>query len=72
MNEVEKFVLQKNDINERGFHIKYINKRNGFIQDICHLNEPESELEGLMYILNQKLQNNVNNVNNINNIINNY
>ena len=64
LDEVEKFVIQKNDINERGFHIKSINKVNGLIQDICHLYEPESEFEGILYILNQRIQNNVNNINN--------
>ena len=66
LDEVEKFVLQKNDINEQGFHLKSINKGNGLIQDICHLYEPEAELEGLLYLLNQKLQNDINNINNIN------
>lgn len=70
LNEVEKFVIQKNDINEKGFHLKSINKGNGLIQEICYIIDQEVDLEGLLYILNQKLQNNVNNINN--NINNHY
>ena len=73
INELDKFVIQKNDINERGFHLKSIIKGNNLTQDICYINEVESELEGLLFILNEKLLNNNNNQNiadnNNNNIV---
>ena len=72
LDEVDKFVIQKNNINDPGFHLKSIDKRSGLIQDICYINEMQTELEGLMYILNEKLQHNVNNINNnTNSMINN-
>ena len=66
IDEIDKFVIQKNDINERGFHLKSIIKRNNLIQDICYINEVQSELEGLLYILNEKLLNNANDIDNQN------
>ena len=67
LNEIDRFVLQKNHIAEQGIHLKSISKGNGIIQDICYINEIETELEGLTYILNEKLQNNLNNNANLNN-----
>ena len=61
LDEIDKFVIQKNNINEQGFHLKYITKGNGQIQDIVYINDNESELMGLIYILNEKLTNNINN-----------
>ena len=71
LNEIDRFVLQKNLITERGFHLKSISKGNGMIQDICYINEIETELEGLTYILNERLQNNLNNNAILNNNANN-
>ena len=67
LNEIDRFVIQKNNINEQGYHLKYITKGNGQIQDLCYINDDESGLEGLTYILNEKLNNNVNVINNNNN-----
>jgi hypothetical protein len=66
LDEIDRFVIQKNNINEQGFHLKYITKGNGQIQDLCYINAVESDLEGLTYILNEKLNNNVNVINNNN------
>ena len=71
LDEVEKFVIQKNNINEPGFHLKSIYKGSGLIQDICYINEIQTELEGLMYILNEKMQQSANSINNKNSIVNN-
>ena len=67
LDEIDRFVIQKNNINEQGYHLKYITKGNGQIQDLCYINAVESDLEGLTYILNEKLNNNVNVINNNNN-----
>ena len=67
LNEIYRFVIQKNNINEQGYHLKYITKGNGQIQDLCYINSVQSDLEGLTYILNEKLNNNVNVINNNNN-----
>ena len=64
LDEVDKFVIEKNKINEPGFHLRSIDKRNCLVQDICYINETPTELEGLMYILNEKLQQNADNINN--------
>ena len=61
LNEIDKFVIQKNNINDKGFHLKSMNKGNNLIQDICHIKEEQDELEGLLYILNEKLSYNANN-----------
>ena len=61
INEIDKFVIQKNNFNEIGFHLKSINKGNSLVQDICYINDTQNELEGLLYILNEKLINNTNN-----------
>ena len=55
LNEIDKFVIIKKNNNEKGFHLKSINKGNNLIQDICYINEEQEELEGLLYILNEKL-----------------
>ena len=55
LNEIDKFVIIKKNNNEKGFHLKSINKGNNLIQDICYINEEQRELEGLLYILNEKL-----------------
>ena len=67
LDEIDRFVIQKNNINEQGFHLKYITKVNGQIQDLRYINAVEFDLEGLTYILNEKLNNNVNVINNNNN-----
>ena len=71
LDEVDKFVIQKNNINEPGFHLKSIYKGSGLIQDICYINEIQTELEGLMFILNEKIQQSANSINNKNSIVNN-
>ena len=68
LNEIDKFIIQKNNINDQGFYLKAINKGNGLISEICYLNEEQGELEGLMYLLNEKIANNNNLQTNNNNI----
>ena len=68
LNEIDKFIIQKNNINDQGFYLKAINKGNGLISEICYLNEVQGELEGLMYLLNEKIANNNNLQTNNNNI----
>ena len=75
LDEVAKFVIEKNYIYEPGFHLKSIYKGSSLVQDICYINEMQIELEGLIYILNEKLEQNVNSINNntnsmVNNITN--
>ena len=64
LDEVAKFVIEKNYIYEPGFHLKSIYKGSSLVQDICYINEMQIELEGLIYILNEKFEQNVNNINN--------
>ena len=72
LKDINKFVIQKNNVNDKGFYLKSINKGNNLIQDICYIKEQQDELEGLLFILNEKLlynnNNNYHNVTNNNNI----
>ena len=43
-----------------------MNKGNNLIQDICYIKGKQNELEGLIYLLNEKLLKNTNNNSNHN------
>ena len=59
LNNINKFILLKNKVNSKGFHLKAVLKENNEITEICYIEENEQEeLEGLAYILNEKLNNN--------------
>jgi hypothetical protein len=58
LNDIDKFILQKNNIKDKGFYLKGIIKGNNMINDICYIEDVQTELEGLVYILNERLINN--------------
>ena len=53
VNEIDRFILQKNQINEIGFHLFALLKGN-VSREVCYLKGQQSDLEGLLYILNDK------------------
>ena len=63
INEIDRFVLTKNKNNEEGFHLSIILKGN-INRDLFYIKDQQIELQGLEYILNEKLVNNMNNSNN--------
>ena len=59
LNDIDKFVLQKYKAKERGFHLLAFYKGNTFVNDeICYIEDAQLELEGLVHILNERLNNN--------------
>ena len=53
INEIDRFILQKNQINEDGFHL-YVLLKGNLSREICFIKAQQTELEGLLYILNEK------------------
>lgn len=53
INEIDRFILKKNRINEIGFHLCVISKGNTS-RELCYIEDRQEELEGLIYILNGK------------------
>ena len=53
INEIDRFILKKNIINEIGFHLCAISKGNTS-RELCYIEDSQEELEGLVYILNEK------------------
>ena len=53
INEIDRFILKKNKINEAGFHLKVIFKGNTE-KELCYIKDQQQDLEGLVYILNEK------------------
>ena len=53
INEIDRFILKKNKINEAGFHLKVIFKGNTD-KELCYIKDQQQDLEGLVYILNEK------------------
>ena len=68
INELERFILQKNKNEESGFHLNAILKGN-INREIYYIKDQKPELQGLVFILNEKIANNINtgNNNNVNN-----
>ena len=60
MNEIDKFILQKNSLKEKGFHLISFLKGNNLKREICYIEDSKEEIEGLIYILNERI-NKVNN-----------
>ena len=58
-----RFVLTKSKNNEEGFHLSVILKGN-INRDLFYIKDQQIELQGLEYILNEKLVNNMSNSNN--------
>ena len=59
LNDIDKFVLQKYKAKERGFHLLAFYKGNTIPNaEICYIEDVQSELEGLVHILNERLNNN--------------
>ncbi len=54
INEIDRFILNKNEINEKGFHLNVILKEN-IGRELCYIEDQQEELEGLIYILNEKI-----------------
>ena len=67
LNEIDKFVLSKNKAGENGFHLIPIykggNNINNMGKEITFIKDSQENLEGLVYILNEKLIPNNNNYN---------
>ena len=60
INEIDKFILRKNTPNEEGFHLLVLFKNRNMANEICFIKDEPVNLEGLVYILNEKLENNNN------------
>ena len=56
INEIDRFVLTKSKNNEEGFHLSVILKGN-INRDLFYIKDQQIELQGLEYILNEKLVN---------------
>ena len=59
INDIERFILQKNNPNDEGFSLIALLKGNQ-CQQILYVKDDPLELEGLIYILNERLVNNNN------------
>jgi len=57
LNDIDRFILQKKKINDNGFYLLAINKRSNISNEICFIEDIQTELEGLAYILNERLIN---------------
>ena len=57
INDISKFVLQKNNIKEEGFHLSAIYKGSNVNKEICYIKDSQLDLEGLIYILNKRINN---------------
>ena len=53
VNEIDRFILQKNQPNEDGFHL-YVLLKGNVSREICYIKGQATELEGLLYILNER------------------
>ena len=58
LDDVDRFILQKYNDKDNGFDLKAFFKGNKMGYDICFIKDIQNELEGLVYILNEKLVNN--------------
>ena len=54
INEIDRFILRKNEINDKGFYLYVIFKGNSD-KELCYIKDQQEELEGLLYILNKKV-----------------
>ena len=54
INEIDGFILKKNNINDKGFYLYAIFKGNTD-KELCYIEDQQEELEGLLYILNKKV-----------------
>ena len=54
IKEIDRFILKKNNINEKGFHLNVLLKEN-IDRELCYIKDKQEELEGLIYILNEKI-----------------
>ena len=57
IDTIEKFILEPYNNSDKKFYLKVIMKNNE-IQNICRLDEIKTNIEGLLFILNQKLNSN--------------
>ena len=64
MNNIDRFILER--LSSENFNLKVIFKNNES-QMICNINKNQQELEGLAYLLNERLINNTNEMNTIGN-----
>ena len=58
LDDVDRFILQRYNDKDNGFDLKAFFKGNKMGYDICFIKDIQNELEGLVYILNEKLVNN--------------
>ena len=65
IKEIDRFILKKNNINEKGFHLNVLLKEN-IDRELCYIKDKQEELEGLIYILNENIVDKI--INNNNNV----
>jgi hypothetical protein len=63
LNSLERFVLQQNPNFFNSFYLEVINKGSNMVTNICYIQDAQIELEGLLYLLNERIINNNNNNN---------
>ena len=59
LNEIDRFVLTKNSIKEKGFHLIALLKENPLNREICYVEDSKTDLEGLIFLLNERINNNI-------------
>ena len=53
INDIDRFFLEKNQSNEDGFYL-YVLLKGNVSGEICYIKAQQTELEGLLYILNER------------------
>ena len=64
IDSIDRFVLQKKNALDDKYTLKVMFKENNKIEDICEINDLEKNLEGLAFVLNQRLSQKSNSDNN--------
>ena len=71
LNTVERFILRKHENNNNTFFLDVFKKGNNMTDTICDIEDSQTELEGLLYLLNERIINDNNGNMNMNNNMNN-
>jgi hypothetical protein len=72
LNTLDRFLLENNPRDKRSLDLKVKNKQTHLTTTICTIRATQKELEGLLYLLNERINNNSYNNMNIDNNINSY
>ena len=74
LNTLDRFMLKKHEYAQNTFFLDVFKKENNMAHTICRIEDLQTELEGLLYLLNERIINdnngNMNMNNNMNNSIN--